>query len=634
MRKSLVPLMIVTCGVWAGSENLATGANPTAKDALRFKPVQSDIEYDIPASATVASCTINAEKDKRRTGWVVRDPNGRILRRFVDTNGDNVVDQWSYYFNGLEVYRDIDANFNGKADQHRWFHTGGTRWAIDRNEDGKIDGWRAISAEEVAEEAVRALRDRDRLAFESILLTTKEADTLGLGDEQLKQLKERIGQARSKFRTAAAKTSDVTRTTKYVDFGGTRPGIIPAGTEGSTKDVLCYENVGALVETDGKHAQLSLGTLIQVGNVWKLVDLPGETAEVSANRGQYLAPPGGSLADTAASPLSTGGPTEAEQKQMAELEQLDRQIISAAGKQRIALNDRRAEVLEALIKSASSDLQKSQWIRQMSDTLSAEVQSGGYPDGYSRLVALRDQLVKGKADLDLVAAVEYRTLAAEYGLALSRAKDITKVQEKRLADLEGFVRKYPKCLDAADALLELGMAQEFAGDVDKALQWYQSAAKSFAGTPQAKKAAGAARRLDSVGKPLVLRGKNLSGGNVDLAEYRGKVVVIQYWATWCEPCKTDIARLKELYAKYAKSGFDVIGINLDNRQAEVEDYLQENRLPWQQMYEPGGLDSRLAYELGVLTLPTMLLIDDEGKVLSRSIHIAELSGELRTLLKK
>ena len=49
-----------------------------------------------------------------------------ILRKFVDTNGDNVVDQWSYYKDGVEVYRDIDSNFNGKADQYRWFNTGGT----------------------------------------------------------------------------------------------------------------------------------------------------------------------------------------------------------------------------------------------------------------------------------------------------------------------------------------------------------------------------------------------------------------------------------------------------------------------------------------------------------------------------
>ena len=60
------------------------------------------------------------------------------LFKFVQL-GDNVVDTWSYYKNGLEVYRDGDLNFNGKADQYRWFHTGGSRWGLDKNEDGKLD---------------------------------------------------------------------------------------------------------------------------------------------------------------------------------------------------------------------------------------------------------------------------------------------------------------------------------------------------------------------------------------------------------------------------------------------------------------------------------------------------------------
>ena len=78
-----------------------------------------------------------------------KGPRGVILRKFVDTNDDNIVDQWSYYKDGLEVYRDIDSNFNGKADQYRWFHTGGSRWGIDTKEDGTIDYWKSISAEEV-----------------------------------------------------------------------------------------------------------------------------------------------------------------------------------------------------------------------------------------------------------------------------------------------------------------------------------------------------------------------------------------------------------------------------------------------------------------------------------------------------
>src|SRR5690348_4731085 len=100
---------------------------PTPTDALKLTPIQQLVDFTTPAKEEIAQCTIAPEKENGMTCWVVRNPQGTILRRFADTNNDNVVDQWCYYLNGVEVYRDIDSNFNGKADQYRWFNTAGTR---------------------------------------------------------------------------------------------------------------------------------------------------------------------------------------------------------------------------------------------------------------------------------------------------------------------------------------------------------------------------------------------------------------------------------------------------------------------------------------------------------------------------
>ena len=101
------------------------------------------------------------------------------MRRFYDTNGDNYVDMWCYFLNGVEVYRDIDSNFNNKADQYRWFNTAGTRWAIDKNEDGKIDSWKVISPHEVAEQVVLAIKNRDPERFALLLITPSELSQAG-----------------------------------------------------------------------------------------------------------------------------------------------------------------------------------------------------------------------------------------------------------------------------------------------------------------------------------------------------------------------------------------------------------------------------------------------------------------------
>ena len=120
---------------------------------------------------------------------------------------------------------------------------------------------------------------------------------------------------------------------------------------------------------------------------------------------------------------------------------------------------------------------------------------------------------------------------------------------------------------------------------------------------------------------------------MDLSRYRGRVVLIQYWATWCEPCKADMTTLKGLIGVYGQQGFSVVGINLDQDRETAAEFLKKEQLPWANIYEPGGLESRLSTELGVLTLPTMLLLDQQGKVVNRNIHATQVEPELKSRLK-
>src|SRR5690606_35423303 len=97
---------------------------PSAELALSFKPAQPGVEIDIPEKADVARCQVKVERKDKLSGWVVLGPQGQVLRRFVDSNEDNVVDQWRYFRNGLEVYRDLDTDGNNKIDQSRWINIG------------------------------------------------------------------------------------------------------------------------------------------------------------------------------------------------------------------------------------------------------------------------------------------------------------------------------------------------------------------------------------------------------------------------------------------------------------------------------------------------------------------------------
>lgn len=631
-REFRLPSLLIALGLTVlPTAESAQAATPSVDQALRLTPIQDDVDYSQPTPAEVKASTIKAEKEGGRTGWVVRGADGQILRKFIDINGDNVVDQWSYYKDGLEVYRDIDSNFNGKADQYRWFNYGGTRWGVDANEDGKIDSWRIISAEEVAAEVVAALRDRDVNRFSRLLLTEEELDSLGLGPDQTKEIKAKLAAAASEFRTLMARQKVVTPQAKFINFGGTRPGIVPAGTDGSTRDVVVYENVAALIEAGGQHQQIYIGTMVRKGNVWRLIDVPHVTADNEVAMTGYFFR--ASLTRQAEPDMAaTEGPSEKLQQLMAELEKIDQAIATSTGSQREQLNDRRFDLLQKLADEAEDAAHRTQWIRQLADTVSAAVQTGSYGKGIERLETLEKDLAKKTDDALLLAYVKFRRMSAAYSHDLQAPQaDFAKIQAQWLEDLEAFVKDHPRSPDGAEALLQLAIAQEFSGNDEKSLEWYSKIVKDYPQSPAAAKAAGAQTRLQSVGKSITLRGPTVQGSPFDLSQYRGKTVLIQYWATWCEPCKVDMARLKELQSQYAKSGFVVVGVNLDSTREEVARYIQAERIPWVQLHEPGGLESRLANEMGILTLPTMILVDAKGNVVSRNIHVTELEGELRKL---
>lgn len=616
--------------VWLAVE--AEAASPSAEQALKLRPMQREVDFSEPTAPQVAKCTIEARKIDGHGGWIVQDPDGLVLRRFVDTNGDNVVDRWSYYKEGLEVYRDVDSDFNGKADQYRWFHTNGSRWGLDRDEDGEIDAWKSISVEEVTAEVVAALADRNANRFARLTLTSDELASLGLGKERAQKIAEKIAPLSKEFKTLVARQKAVTPETKWTQFSGTRPGVVPAGTDGSSKDLRVYENVVAIVQTGETHGQVQIGTLVQVGDVWRVIDLPQVTSDGQAE----VASPGfffqASIVRRGPSAnVETG---EESQKLLAELEKLDQEVDQATTPQKQAeLNARRAELLKQIAEAPGSPEDRAMWLRQLADMISAAVQSGTFPDGVRRLDTLLEELKGKPADKDLAAYVEFRQLTAAYGLSLQAPKaDFAKIQTQWLEDLQQYVTDYPTSPDAAEAMLQMAIAQEFSGEEAKAQEWYGRVAQTFPDSPAAKKAAGARIRLDSVGKSITLSGKGPNGAAVDLAKYRGRVVLIQYWATWCEPCKRDMPVLKQLASKYSRA-FSVIGVSLDRSRQDLAAYLTEDRLPWPQIFEEGGLDSDPANQLGILTLPTMILVDQQGKVVNRNVQMAELEDELKKLIR-
>jgi len=603
-------------------------AQPTVDYALGLVPAQKNVDYDKPEAAEAKNCTIAMEKEGGVNAWVVRGPSGEVLRAFADTNGNRVVDRWSYYKDGNEVYRDIDSNHDTKVDQSRWLNAAGSRWAADDDGNGTLDTWKMLSAEEATAEIVEAVKNRDAAAFARLLPTKADLQAAGFEGERLATLVARVAAAAKAFPRVVAAQKQIGPDARWASMLTPQPpGVLPAGAAGVTKDVAAYDNVQALVEGKGSNGQVFIGSLVRCGDCWRPVDVPqfsGEAGPESETVG-FFTPrattggpgPAGPLEDERLKPLLT------------QLREIEAKMPSAADAARQGLAVQQVGVLEQVFAGAAA-ADKGFWARQFADAVAALIQEGALPDGIAKL----EKLAKDVADDEALSAfVAFRLAQSRYAAAVQpNGADFEKVQAAWLQELAAFVEKYPASPDAAEAMLQLAIADEFSAREQEALARYATIVKEFPDSAPAKKARGAVRRLESVGRPLTLAGTGLDGRQVAVESFKGVPVLVHYWATWCEPCKVDIAQIRELYAKYGPKKFAVVGVALDTDKESLAKYLQGKPIPWPQLHEAGGLDGRLAQELGVLTLPTMLLLDADGKVVDRSLVITDLEKKLEAMI--
>jgi len=180
------------------------------------------------------------------------------------------------------------------------------------------------------------------------------------------------------------------------------------------------------------------------------------------------------------------------------------------------------------------------------------------------------------------------------------------------------------------------------GDTGRAIGAYRDFSKLFRTSDIPDIAAlgakmdGAARRMGLVGKPMHLEGTYLDGTPFDWKAYKGKATLVQFWATWCGPCVREIANIRHNWDLYHDRGFEVIAVNCDDNRMQLEGFLQENELPWKQLFsedpEAMGMDHPMATHYGVMGIPTLILVGPDGKVVSLETRGEQLTAHLAELL--
>jgi peroxiredoxin len=621
--------MLAVLGVASLSHPSAwAGEAPSVERTLAlFRPLQKDVEYETPPPEDLKKCRIAVERVGKTSGWVVFGPSGQVLRRFVDSDGDGTVDQWRYYNHGLEVYRDIDTNRNNKADQYRWLNTGGSRWALNPNEDGRIDSWKSLSPEEAIRQAVLAMIRGDERLLQTILVTRDDLRAIGVADSYAAKLMDAVAEPGRKMQAVQSSSKILNERTTFTRADNLTPCAIPAEEGKSREDLIVYENAMAIVDASGKPGIVQLGELVRVGEVWKLTQIPQPIEGNATMAGGILMQP--TLAASTAA-ATEAAPTSAEvQKILAELQKLDQESPppTAPAARLTEYNAKRADILSRLVSASSTEEERNQWMRQMIDSIASAVQIGAYTEGLARLKSQEADLRRSSPKSPMVPYIAYRRLLADYASQhqTSSSSKQQEIQKWWRGQLEKFTKEYPAADDTPEALLQLGIAQEFVGQLPEAKRWYAELADHYPQKTPGRRAAGALRRLDLKGKPFDFAGPALGDGHsINARDYRGKVLLVAYWSTWCTTCTQDFPVLRALYDQYRSKGFEIVGVSLDVTADPVEPFLKQNKVSWPQIFQPGGTESEPASAFGVIVPPLMILVDRTGKVVAVTTTIDEI----------
>lgn len=157
-------------------------------------------------------------------------------------------------------------------------------------------------------------------------------------------------------------------------------------------------------------------------------------------------------------------------------------------------------------------------------------------------------------------------------------------------------------------------------------------------------------QLEAVSKPLEIAFTAVDGTQVDLKQLRGKVVLIDFWATWCGPCIAELPNVKQVYADYHDKGFEIVGIALENARLATSDtteqaaeklakakkvltaFTAKNDMPWPQYFDGKFWKNDISTAYAINAIPAMFLVDQNGMVVSTNARGEKLETEVKRLL--
>jgi len=249
-------------------------------------------------------------------------------------------------------------------------------------------------------------------------------------------------------------------------------------------------------------------------------------------------------------------------------------------------------------------------------------------DWFTETEELAQQYLKSDPDGPVKALAQIiqtmaRAQAGRFDEALARYKDL--MQGLGQNDQEEFAASFSDTLaNSAIAASEFAVAR----------QVYSTLLSRFSESPNLRqKIEGDLKRIDKVGRPApTFAAEDILGRPIRLDAYRGKYVLVDFWATWCAPCLGELPRLQEAHRTYHDAGFEIISVSLDETKAAVSDFAKVRKLPWPQIHNASS-KADLVEAFAVGSIPATYLIDPDGTIIRLDLRGKAIDQALSRLMK-
>jgi len=173
-------------------------------------------------------------------------------------------------------------------------------------------------------------------------------------------------------------------------------------------------------------------------------------------------------------------------------------------------------------------------------------------------------------------------------------------------------KEFPERSEVYELLMQLLQLRSQEGEAEQARALAQTLLESSIREEAKDSVRRMIRKFDFLGKAIPLKFTASDGRAIDLEKMRGKVVMIDFWASWCVPCMIELPKVRAAYQKLQPQGFEILGINLDEDTEQMQRVLKSSSITWPQHFDGLKWESPLVSRFGIMSIPTLWLIDKRG----------------------